>query len=252
MVKIQNIEVYNESMRKSLLDKIFFMDKIDSLMFIDYGCADGSMLDFLNNLFPEYKYFGYDISQEMLDIASRKNDAIIFSNSWNDILSRANDTTALILSSVIHEIYDYSGKKEIDEFWKRVFNNKFEYIIIRDMMISKSCERKSDINDIIKLRNLSNSDHLGEFENKWGSIDNNKNLIHFLLKYKYEANWSREVNENYLPLNFENFLTFIPHNYEVIFHEHYVLPHIRKCAKEDFGINIIDNTHAKFILKYIG
>ena len=45
---------------------------------------------------------------------------------------------------------------------------------------------------------------LNDFENKWGSINNNyRTLLHWLLKYKYVINWSREVYENYLPITLE-------------------------------------------------
>ena len=45
---MNDLAVYNSRMRKSLLDKIFFMDKIDGCdRFLDYGCADGSMIKFL-------------------------------------------------------------------------------------------------------------------------------------------------------------------------------------------------------------
>lgn len=46
------------------------------------------------------------------------------------------------------------------------------------------------------------------FEDRWGLIcdpDNKKvnakNLVHFLIKYRYGENWDREVDENYLPVS---------------------------------------------------
>ena len=102
---------YNAGMKKSLLDKIFFMDKVDSEVFIDYGCADGSLIRFLMTLFPEYEYYGYDISEEMIQIAKSNNPDIAdnFSTDWNFISSKIsqNKKSTVILSSIIalHDIY---------------------------------------------------------------------------------------------------------------------------------------------------
>ena len=51
---IVNLNRYNLSMSKSLIDKIFFMDKIDDTIkvIVDYGCADGTLIRFLAPLFP--------------------------------------------------------------------------------------------------------------------------------------------------------------------------------------------------------
>lgn len=38
---ISNFDVYTEKMKMSLLDKIFFVDKIESNVLVDFGCADG-------------------------------------------------------------------------------------------------------------------------------------------------------------------------------------------------------------------
>lgn len=43
-MEIANLKVYNDNMRKSLLDKAYFLSFVDSDTFIDFGCADGSLL----------------------------------------------------------------------------------------------------------------------------------------------------------------------------------------------------------------
>lgn len=49
---------------------------------------------------------------------------------------------------------------------------------------------------------------LRSFEDVWGDVCdvrarkvNVKNLIHFLVKYRYVENWEREVQENYFPVS---------------------------------------------------
>lgn len=52
-MEIANLKVYNDNMRKSLLDKAYFLSFVDSDTFIDFRCADGSLLkhihDWLNS-----------------------------------------------------------------------------------------------------------------------------------------------------------------------------------------------------------
>ena len=69
---IQDYSEYNAAMKKSLLDKIFFMDKIDANVIVDYGCADGTLIHFLYSLFSEFTYIGYDIDTTMLTHATSK------------------------------------------------------------------------------------------------------------------------------------------------------------------------------------
>ena len=248
---IMNYEVYNEGMRKSLLDKIFFMDKIDSRVIVDYGCADGTLIHFLHTLFPEYEYIGFDIDEEMLEKGREKCGElknITFTSDWSYIeRTTGSKEAAVILSSVIHEVYAYGTRKDVDDVWERVF--KFDYVVIRDMIPSISMDKKSDINDIQKVMKKADSGNLRDFEQVWGSIEQNKNLIHFLLKYRYTDNWDREVRENYFPISREEMLTSIPDGYEIEFHEHFILPFIKNLVKNDFGIDIKDNTHLKLILK---
>ena len=54
MPDITDLTAYNLSMKKSLIDKMFFMDKIDDniKVVMDYGCADGALIRFLAPLFP--------------------------------------------------------------------------------------------------------------------------------------------------------------------------------------------------------
>lgn len=253
--EITNLSIYNTGMKKSLLDKVFFMDKVDSQVFIDYGCADGTLINFLRKLFPEFEYYGFDISETMIEEAKKKNPEIAnnFFTDWNSILdmmpSMRDKNPSIILSSIIHEVYSYGTSSDVNTFWDRVFLDGFSYIIVRDMMPSLTIDRRSDINDIAKIYRKANRKQLYDFQQAWGSIENNKNLIHYFLKYRYIDNWDREVKENYMPTNREEFLSNIPDNYEIIFHEHFILPYLKTIVKKDFNVELKDNTHIKLILK---
>ncbi len=247
--QIKDLTFYNQEMRKSLFDKAFFLDKIDGETVVDFGCADGTLTEFIKTLFPEKSVIGYDINEEEIYKARENGKACkyFFNTSFIDEIEPRNST--LLLSSVIHEVYNYSTLNEIEEFWNFVFKNNWKEIVIRDMIPSMSIERKADVNDYSKILSSKHSNKIRSFEQEWGSLENNKNLIHFLLKYRYEINWEREVKENYMPLLFEQLLSLIPNYYEITFEHRFILPFIKKNVKKEFNIDIKDNTHTKLILE---
>jgi SAM-dependent methyltransferase len=259
IAQIKDYDTYNSRMNKSMLDKVFFLDKIEATRFIDYGCGDGNLLNFISHhVGSDIRLLGYDNDPKMIEEAQKKDclcHRITFTNEWNSALlgkEKEEDANALVLSSVIHEIYHYSTPNQVDEFWKRVFSGSFEYIVLRDMIPSRTIARPSDVNDVAKVyKKFLYKQELTDFENIWGSVENNKNLVHFLLKYKYlQPNWPREVRENYMPLYREDLLALLDtYKYEITYHEHYALPYIKQCVQSDMGIELKDCTHLKLILR---
>lgn len=257
---ITDISVYRKEMAKSMVDKLFFIEQIDAKVIVDFGCADGTMLKFIQNLRPDIKLVGYDVSQEMIDIANNSEiwegeDKPLFTSEWTIIKAIVKDCqmrkieTAITLSSVIHEVYSYGNDESVKEFWNNLFNTGFDYIIIRDMLVSKKTDRESQVKDAEKVYQ-TNDPHILEFESVWGSISNHKNLLHYLLKYRYNKNWFRELRENYMPITLEDMLNKIPtDSYSYDYYDHYVLPFIAKSVKKEFGITLKENTHIKLILK---
>lgn len=131
-----------------------------------------------------------------------------------------------------------------------VNNSGFRYVITRDMCLDYTAHRAALKEDLIKVKKrYINDEKLAEFEKYHGSIDDNYNLIHFLLKYRYLENWDREVKENYLPLCVEDIAQHLSDSYELVYMDHYVLPYLARTVKEDFDIVIKDYTHAKFIFR---
>lgn len=259
---IADLNHYNLSMSKSLIDKIFFMDKIDDTIkvVVDYGCADGTLIRFLAPLFPEMTFIGYDKNEEMISRAAAMNtyeNCVFYSQSdnflaWIQAHNYTMDECALNLSSIIHEIYSYSTEDEIDDFWYFVNFIGFKYIIIRDMCLDENAHRASLKEDLIKVKSNYPAAVLQEFEQEHGSICDNYNLIHFLLKYRYKDNWQREVKENYLPYSTEYIASQIGTSYSLEYYDHYILPFLANVVKQDFDITIKDYTHVKFIYKLKG
>lgn len=251
MAKIKDLGTYTSCMKKSMLDKLWFTDKIEEPeCIVDYGCADASLLKEISNYFHNTSFVGIDISDEMLQIAdSNFSEAVYCKPSEYSEVNNKNNTV-LNISSVIHEVYSYCSNNEINEFWDFVFNSGFSYIAIRDMMISNVSFRTSDIYDKAKVLQTASQHQLYDFTSIWGDIGYLPNLIHWLLKYKYTANWEREVKENYLPLTIEQMIKLIPKDmYEIHYLEHYTLPYLKKTVKEDYDIELKEYTHAKILLK---
>ena len=265
--EITNITTYNQRMTQSAMDKAFFVDKIDAKIIVDYGCADGFLFSLIGHFFPEDTIFiGYDNDPNMVKLARERFkdnlENFYFFSNWSDLkncISKINYNihrdginevkTAVVLSSVLHELYEYLTVKDIDAFWKDIFD--FDYVVIRDMIPSEKVDRPTDINDVRKVyRKFYGTKELTDFQNKWGSIENNKSLLHFLLKYKYVVpNWEREVKENYFPFYKEHLFCLFPDNFEIIYHEHYCLPYLKGQIMNDFGIEVKDSTHLKIIFK---
>jgi hypothetical protein len=258
---IAKYDIYNGRMSTSMMDKLFWVDKVDAQVIVDFGCADGVLLRHVRDWLPNATLVGYDSNREMLERAEKNVPSIIAAHNWTrveDVVAGAHakgDKVALVLSSVIHEVYNYSAPEQIDSFWSAVFpdadTDAFDFIAIRDMIPSRGIDRISDVNDVAKVyRKFLHRKELKDFETRWGSIESNKNLVHFLLKYQYvQPNWEREVKENYIPLYREDLMAMLPTNYSISYHEHCVLPYVRRAVRGDFGIELKDQTHLKLILE---
>ena len=260
MEPIKSPSRYNNGMRKSLIDKMFFVDKIPSdFTMFDFGCADGTLIQFMEALFGDQNhYVGYDIDKMMIQAAwdqcgmSEQHD---FSSTYHEAIHHSlrkwpSETMVLNLSSVIHEIYSYSSYEEVERFWsEQVFDGSYTHIVIRDMVPCCTVNRQTYPNDVRKVYKSANPDLLQSFQSHWGSVENLKNLMHFLLKYRYVENWNREVRENYLPLSLEDLYQLIPSNYDIIYQEHYCLPFLHERIQKDFGIEFSEPTHLKMILQ---
>ncbi len=249
---IPNIDVYNSAMRKGMMDKIHCLDKVDSEVIVDIGCADGSTIELMYLIFPDKIYVGFDINQAEIELARVKCPYANFFSDWGDLetfLRSLNKTVTGICNSLIHEVYAYGSKADVELFWKRLFSDVFTYIAIRDMMSSETSTRPSDVIAVTKIRMRYNQERLREFETRWGSITENWSMMHFLLKYRYVDNWEREVDENYLPITTEAFMRLIPNEWTPVYVEHFTHHFTRQEIKKDFDIDLVDRTHFKVVLQ---
>lgn len=254
---ISDYKRYLDRMDKSIEDKLFFVDMVEFDVIVDFGCANGSLLSIIKEMFPSVKLIGYDNDSTMLDSAKTilGNDALL-TNDWNVVIKELSKykSPLLNLSSVIHEVYSYLDNDNINYFWDtQVFNDIFKYITIREMLPSSNIDTiESDTfrEEVDTVRSIYDPYYMESFESKWGSLyDNYRTFMHFLLKYRYIDNWDREVNENYIPVSIESIERKIPNRHEIFYKEHFILPFIQNEVMQDFGIEIKHNTHSKYIIK---
>ena len=270
MERISDYGAYTDGMRKSMADKAWFLDKIDGAnVIVDYGCADGALLQYISDAMPRvFELAGIDIDEEMLKLASTNlsincNQPVCLYNTAEFNLYFAEDINRVCLNcgSVIHEVYSYGTPESIEEFWNFAFSSGFRYIAIRDMGMSKvDISQSQSVFDNafekIIYRNRTSDEETDRFveflEQIYGDdIVSWRDIVHYLLKYRYVSNWSREVKENYLPLLTEEILLKIPSSYRVKYYDHYTLPFLKDQVMKDFGIELNTKTHYKLLLERI-
>ena len=250
--RISDLNIYLTRMQRSILDKMFFMDKVfEPFQYIlDFGCANGELIRAMKPMFPDYSYIGYDISSEMIEAAREHVPDAQFFDDWNQI--RIPPAESLInISSTIHEVYSYGDEDDIDAFWDRVLRNGFQYVTIRDMMFAQAEDIPVREEQLAAVRESEQAGLLRSFEDVWGGIVTQRQLVHFLLKYKYTQNWEREVHENYFPLCTEELLKRIPDHYRLVYKDVFTLPYTAWQIRKDFGFELTEHTHIKLILEKI-
>lgn len=249
MVKIANLKTYNSGMRKSITDKLWFMYEIDPFVryVYDFGCGDGSLLEAVHKANPILSLIGYDMNEDMIRLAESNNvDGEFFLCPLREV----PEHTLLNASSVFHEIHSYGTPESIRSDYASIFSVGAEYIAIRDMFFSESMPIATNSYHLQCVRSNSDYRRMREFERIHGPLELNKNFMHYLLKYRYNDNWEREVHENYLPHSVEQFIRRIPESYEIKYFHAYTLPFFRQKVREDFGFWFEYPTHAKILLKH--
>ena len=256
-VEIADVDAYIGGMAKGVNDKIDFISKINPDCIIDFGCANGDILNNIHKKYPNIQGFiGYDLDEKMINMIKSKYPDIEATDNWKEAIYLAGEynNIALILMSVIHEVYTYGSPQDIHKFWnQQVFNPKFKYVVIRDMMpaleYSKIKPSKEDIRKL-KWKLWRMKKYRKTFEENWGEITSNmRNMLHWLLKYDYKTNWEREVKENYFPVSIETVKSKIPSGWNIIHEDHYIFQPIANKVKRDFGIELQYPTHVKMIIE---
>ena len=233
-------------------DKAFFIKRIKPDFILDYGCADGSLIQYIRHEHPDIECAGYDISPAMERHFKDNNPDVPFFSNWNAARSYSSKfhNSCVLLSSVIHEVYSYSNPKQIGKFWDDIFESGFEYIVIRDT-IPKGIDTVKDFEkDVEKVKRKVDPVLLADYEKRWGTLESSyRNFIRFLFVYRYKDAWARESFENYMPLTYNTLIRKIPDNYRVIYDESFKYKPVEKDIEKDYEVPIRKDTHLEMILK---
>ena len=100
--------------------------KNEPIEIADIGCCDGALCRKLYEFLPpNAKYYGLDLSQDMINCAidkdkqiGRKNSFYTVGNAFN-LPYKENSKDAIILSSIMHELYSYADKEYNEEAYSK-------------------------------------------------------------------------------------------------------------------------------------
>ena len=253
-----DLDIYTTEMSKSIWDKAFFMDKIPGVKYIiDFGCADGAMIHYLAPLFPDIKFIGYDINEELINRARVKppfHANEIYLTDVEAAISYLHFTPiaqpeeiCINFSSVLHEVFSSTGG--IDTIQRLLDELKPRYITIRDMY----CDDPILFNGIEQMTEMWNKlpDHYPqEFIKKFGTVLNWRDLTHLLMKLQWIDNgWEDEMKEDYFSWTLDKLYPIIG-AYSPCFECRYQLPYLSEKWKKEYGwYNPDIHTHAQFILR---
>lgn len=135
-----NLKTYTAAMQKKMgNDKVieYFLNGISSIdtdatrknepiSILDVGCCDGALTRKLTQFLPENtKFYGIDLSSDMIEIARQKDSEVGIKNSAYtvanafDLPDKNHPKDAIIASSIMHEIYSYADEKYNEDAYSK-------------------------------------------------------------------------------------------------------------------------------------
>ena len=161
---MRNLELYHKRMETSLGDKTdYIIEELKTSNYqqvIDYGCANGAVIEHLAKQFPNITFIGYDHNTRVI----KTNNQRIFKEKLKNVkyylflsnLIKENNpkdiSTLIIFSSVLHEIF--SRTYEPNQWLKELTTYFYDVtaFAIRDMRFraNNNIFTKKDQEKIIK------------------------------------------------------------------------------------------------------
>lgn len=254
-------------MAKSFPDKAWFVKYVrpDVDTMVDFGGGAGDFCDFAAGRFRRpMRFVIIDNNPEFAMQAESKGYETY--ESFDEFRRFSNcdpSRTVLNMSSVIHEVYSYADEfwDDVGVFWTDLARCGFAQVAIRDMSLSESDYRgvpeKAAVwvcENVLRdggldIKGVPLAELLSDFEEQWGAVDDPatgkvdvKNLIHFLIKYRYVENWDREVRENYLPVSQDRLQSLLRGaGYSLEHKESSRLPYYARQWAKDFKLHRPDD-----------
>lgn len=253
MNEITDMTGYLQKMKNGLEDKMFFLEDLkkhsEIKNFVDFGCADGQILISLRKFFPSLNLIGYDINPYIYNKNIENAHLIKFTSNFIDLLNLSN--SAILFSSVFHEIFSYTKHSEINTIFDLFLSEGFKRIYIRDMFHFKENERMTTKKELLSIKEKISPTQIAEFEYSIGSISFYPNFLQLLSKYTYFNNWERESRENYFSITPDYLIKRFSSRYKIAYRKDFTLPYFQNNMQKNFGLNILSPTHSKIILERI-
>lgn len=246
---MKSLNSYIRKLEKGVEDKLFFLKHIDISeysLIVEFGCANGRLLRRIEPVvdLQSTKLVGFDINEEILDIAKNISREMTFTSNWKEIeemLKQTPKKSLILFSSVWHEI-DPKYNEDIVSKMKA-----FTTIVIRDMKEPIFGSEPIDEPTRQRIAKRVPEWQFHEFEEKWGRIDNKKTLYRFLLMYTYVDNWDVEVNEDYFSTPWAEIDWDLEKEYDRVFSHSYALQYKKEQIEKIFSHTMKDITHHQVI-----
>ena len=250
----RNYEVYLSRMNAAMAEKLFFLDKIDLSRYdtiIDFGCADGTLINHLiaSGVNPK-KLIGIDSSLVMA--ATFKNNCpgveIYSSLEYiNDSPSFKRGKVAIIFSSVLHEL-----SLSFYPVWSWVSRNA-DAVIIRDMFLFNDFKPHAFFRIVNDIQNSPYGYEFRDYIKTNPAEVNSEYLLQFLMKYRYIENWELEKLEDYASVPWKEIEE--DEEFQITYDHSYFNEYIERTLKRDFNITEDDyhylQTHRQMILERV-
>ena len=222
---MRNFQSYYERMGKNIEEKTDFiiqeLQTGDYEKVLDFGCANGAVIEDLAQRFPKIQFYGYDkqgVISENLSTQLRKIKSlnIFYTYGLGEVI--VDNKTLVILSSVLHE-----------NFYGNHFIPEFETVWYKYLRFAET----------ITIRDMRGDFFLGQTENIAQKL---------IAKNLYADNYEEEMKENYFSINWSFIKQYMQdEKYELVYEHWYMNQYLKKEIPE---INtFLCKTHCKQIWK---
>jgi len=205
-VRADHLAAYTDAMAKGMEEKLFFLDHLPlGSAVLDFGCADGRMLEAMAIRRPDLALAGLDCSDTALHEARVRGVPAALMTSTTEGQAWAKGQAPhrpvfLLASSVLHEVAHYGGAKGWAEFWDFIDDSPFTGIAVRDFSLSRMDATQPGGAFAAAVRAGLPDWQRCSFESLWGPIRDQGRAVHAALKAPWTASWDREGPEHYFPI----------------------------------------------------
>lgn len=265
--KIQDTEHYTKEMSKALSEKLWFLDHVWVESMLDIGCADGTIPLHLSTLFKDhdFKCYAYEPNYNLYWMAKIKANRlshqiqhrgrVMFYERYReylDVIKSLKQVDLVLLSSVLHEIYNKYSDDRVN-FYRIIKESDARYIAIRDMRPITPLAAYNDIDVDIPSDLQEKWIEWGKSKVNGGNVDG-YTYLQFFLKYRYDVNWSYEVEEDYFATKWEELdQIFRILGYNKVYEKNYVPDFIEQDVFKTFNFSLRQEkytTHTNILYRF--